>query len=108
MEAVIRDGGRQYRVKVGDTLKVDYRPLEKGATLEFQEVLYLGGEGKPTVGSPTVAGARVRATVLGPVKDPKVIIATFRRRKGLHTRVGHRQPHLRVKIEEVVGPAGSQ
>jgi large subunit ribosomal protein L21 len=101
MEAVIRDGGKQYRVKVGDTLKVDYRPLEKGSSLEFPEVLFLGGEGEPRVGSPTVAGAKVLATVLGPVKDKKVIIATFRRRKGLHTRVGHRQPHLRVKIERI-------
>src|SRR6266511_790914 len=101
MEAVIRDGGRQYRVKVGDTLKVDYRPLEKGSSLEFPEVLFLGGEGEPKVGSPTVAGAKVLATVLGPVKDKKVIIATFRRRKGLHTRVGHRQPHLTVKIERI-------
>jgi large subunit ribosomal protein L21 len=101
MEAVIRDGGKQYRVKVGDTLKVDYRPLEKGSSLEFPEVLVLGGEGEPRVGSPTVAGAKVLATVLGPVKDKKVIIATFRRRKGLHTRVGHRQPHLRVKIERI-------
>ncbi len=75
MEAVIRDGGRQYRVKVGDTLKVDYRPLEKGSSLEFPEVLFLGGEGEPKVGSPTVAGAKVLATVLGPVKDKKVIIA---------------------------------
>jgi len=101
MEAVIRDGGRQYRVKVGDILKVDYRPLEKGSTLEFPEVLYLGGEGEPRIGAPTVAGATVRATVLGPVKDRKVIIATFRRRKGLHTRVGHRQPHLKVRIEKI-------
>ena len=103
MEAVIRDGGRQYRVKVGDTLKVDYRPLEKGSSLEFPEVLYVGGEGEPRVGSPTLQGARVHATVLGPVKDKKLIIATFRRRKGLHTRVGHRQPHLRVKIEKIEG-----
>jgi large subunit ribosomal protein L21 len=101
MEAVIRDGGKQYRVKVGDTLKVDYRPLEKGSSLEFPEVLYVGGEGSPKVGSPTVQGARVQAKVLGPVKDKKVIIATFRRRKGLHTRVGHRQRHLQVKIEKI-------
>jgi len=103
MEAVIRDGGKQYRVKVGDTLKVDYRPLEKGSTLEFPDVLFLGGEGEPRVGAPTVSGAKVHATVLGPVKDKKLIIATFRRRKGLHTRVGHRQPHLRVKIERIEG-----
>jgi large subunit ribosomal protein L21 len=105
MEAVFRDGGRQYRVKVGDTLNVDYRPLEKGSTLYFGEVLYLGGEGEPQVGAPKVEGARVQATVLGPVKDKKLISATFRRRKGLHTRTGHRQPHLKVKIEAVLPPS---
>jgi large subunit ribosomal protein L21 len=103
MEAVIRDGGRQYRVKVGDTLKVDYRPLEKGSSLLFEEVLYLGGEGEPKLGDPLVKGAKVHAKVLGPVKDKKVISATFRRRKGLHTRTGHRQPHLQVKVEKIEG-----
>jgi large subunit ribosomal protein L21 len=101
MEAVIRDGGRQYRVKVGDTLKVDYRPVEKGSSLEFPEVLFVGGEGEPKIGTPTLAGAKVHATVLGPVKDKKLIIATFRRRKGLHTRVGHPQPHISVKNERL-------
>lgn len=103
MEAVIRDGGKQYRVKVGDTLDLDWRPLDEGHSLEFPEVLYLGGEGEPRVGKPMVKGARVRATVVGPHKGKKLIIATFRRRKGLHTRVGHRQKYLRVKIEAIEG-----
>ena len=103
MEAVIRDGGKQYRVKVGDTLDVDYRALDAGSSLEFAEVLYLGGEGEPRVGKPSVEGARVRATVVGPVKGKKVISATYRRRKGLHTRTGHRQKYTRVKIEAIEG-----
>ena len=104
MEAVIRDGSRQFRVKVGDTLDVDYRPLEKGSTLEFSEVLYLGGDqGKPRVGKPTISGAKVRATVLGLHKGKKLIVATFRRRKGLHTRTGHRQKYTRVKIDAIDG-----
>ena len=104
MEAVIRDGGRQYRVKVGDTLKVDFRLAEQGSTLEFADVLYVGGEGQaPRIGTPHVQGARVTAKVLGPIKDRRVISATFRRRKGLHTRTGHRQPHIQVKIEKIEG-----
>ncbi len=105
MEAVFKDGGRQYRVKEGDTLDVDFRPIEKGATLEFPEVLYVGGEGpaQARVGRPTVTGAKVRAVVLGPVKGKKLIAATFRRRKGLHKRVGHRQSYIKVKIEKIEG-----
>jgi large subunit ribosomal protein L21 len=103
MEAVIKDGGRQYRVKVGDTLEVDYRPAEKGSSVEFPEVLYLGGEGEPRVGTPTVSGAKVTGTVLGPVKGKKLIVALYRRRKGLHTRTGHRQPYLKVKIDKIEG-----
>lgn len=103
MEAVFRDGGRQYRVKIGDTLDVDYRNSDAGSTLEFPEVLYLGGEGESRVGTPTVDGARVLATVVGPVKGRKVIAAKFLRRKGHHTRIGHRQPHLRVRIDKIEG-----
>ena len=101
MEAVIRDGGRQYRVKEGDTLKVDYRPLEKGSTIEFDQVLYLSGDGEPRVGTPTVEGAKVQGTVLGMVRDKKLVVATYRRRKGLHKSSGHRQPHIQVKIEKI-------
>jgi large subunit ribosomal protein L21 len=103
MEAVFKDGGRQYRVKVGDTLEVDYRPLEKGSTIEFGEVLYMGGEGEPRVGKPVVKGAKVLGTVLGPTKGKKLIVATYRRRKGLHTRTGHRQPFIKVKIDKIEG-----
>ncbi len=103
MEAVFRDGGRQYRVKVGDTLNVDYRDAEKGGTLEFPEVLYLGGEGEPRVGAPTLQGAKVVATVLDSLKGKKVIAAKFLRRKGHHTRVGHRQTYLRVRIDKIEG-----
>ncbi len=102
MEAVIRDGGHQYRVSEGLTLDIEYRQMEKGATLEFPEVLYVGGEGSPAkVGTPTVAGAKVVAKVLGPVKGDKVISTIFRRRKGLRHRRGHRQPYLRIQIEKI-------
>ena len=102
MEAVIRDGAHQYRVKEGLTLDVEYRAVDKGATLEFPEVLFVGGEGgQVKVGTPTVEGAKVVAKVIGPVKGDKVISTIFRRRKGLRHRRGHRQPYLRVQIEKI-------
>lgn len=101
MEAVIRDGGHQYRVTEGMTLDVQFREAEAGASLEFPEVLFVGGGGSTKVGTPTVSGAKVVAKVLGPVKGDKVLVAKFRRRQGSRSRVGHRQPYLRVQIEKI-------
>ncbi len=104
MEAVIRDGGHQYRVAEGDTLDIQYREVEAGASIDFDNVLYLGGDGGETrIGTPTVDGARVRARVVGPVKGDKLLVAKFRRRKGSRSRVGHRQPYIRVQIEKIEG-----
>ena len=102
MEAVIRDGGHQYRVSEGMTLDIEFREAESGSSLEFPEVLYIGGEGTdPKLGTPIIKGAKVLAKVVGPVKDKKLIIMKFRRRKGSRTRTGHRQSHLRVQIEKI-------
>ena len=103
MEAVIRDGGHQYTVSEGETLDVEFRDVEEGATLEFPEVLYLRGDGDARVGAPTVDGAKVTAKVIGAVKVDKLIVAKFRRRKSSRTRVGHRQQFLRVQIEKIEG-----
>ena len=102
MQAVIRDGGRQYRVTEGLTLDIDYREAEEGSTLDFEDVLYVGGEGaEARIGTPVVSGAKVTARVIGAVKGDKVLVAKFRRRKGSRTRNGHRQPYLRVQIDSI-------
>ena len=102
MEAIFRDGGRQYRVQQGETLEVDYRELEAGSTIEFNEVLFVGGDsGAPKVGSPLVEGAKVVGKVLGDVKGKKLIIMHFRRRKNSRRRVGHRQKYTQVQIEKI-------
>ena len=104
MEAVIRDGGHQYTVAEGETLDVEFRDVDSGETLEFPEVLYISGDGaEARIGAPTVSGAKVIAKVVGPVKGDKLIVTKFRRRKGSRSRVGHRQPYLRVKIEKIEG-----
>ena len=104
-EAIFQSGGRQYKVSEGSTIEVDYQDdLDAGATLEFSEVLYVGGEGSESrVGTPLIDGAKVVGTVVGKTKGPKLIIAQFRRRKNSRRRVGHRQPFTRVKIDKIEG-----
>ena len=105
MYAIFEDGSHQFRVREGDTIVVDLRDVERGAEIEFTNVLLLAGEGEPVIGAPAVAGAKVVAKVLEQFKDKKIIIQKFRRRKNMRRRNGHRQSHLRVKIMSVVAPA---
>jgi large subunit ribosomal protein L21 len=102
MEAIFRDGGKQYKVSEGATIEVELKELEPGSTLEFPDVLFVGEEGKPPrVGTPVLEGAKVVGTVLGEIRGPKVLIANFLRRKNSRRRIGHRQPYTRVKIERI-------
>ena len=103
MEAIIRDGGRQYKVQEGDMLEVDYRAVDPGSEIEFAEVLCVRKKegSKPQFGTPTVEGARVVGKVVQHTKGPKLIVMHFRRRKNSKTRVGHRQPFTAVRIEKI-------
>ena len=99
MYAVIRTGGKQYRVAQGDHLKVEKLDGELGGKLSF-EVLLVGGEGEAKVGSPLVAGAAVEGEILSQGKHKKVI--HFRKRKeGWTKKRGHRQPFTEVVITDV-------
>ena len=103
MYAIIVDGGRQYRVEPGMEVDVDYRDVPQGENVTFEKVLAISGNDGMTLGSPTVAGASVTASVIGPKLDKKIYIQKFRRRKNSRTRTGHRQIHTRVKIEKIAG-----
>lgn len=100
MYAVIRDRGRQYTVRAGETLRVDRLEQEPGASIELGEVLLLGGE-QAQVGTPTVKGAVVRATVLGEHKDAKIIVFKKKRRKMYRRKQGHRQRYTDVQVESI-------
>jgi large subunit ribosomal protein L21 len=95
MFAVIRTGGKQYRVTPNAVLKVEKLEAEPGATVTFTDVLALGSEAGVVVGSPTVAGAAVTATVMAQDRLDKVIIFKKRRRQNSRRRNGHRQ-HVTV------------
>ncbi|MAJ27883.1 50S ribosomal protein L21 [bacterium TMED181] len=102
MHAIFRDGGRQYRVEEGETLFLDYRDAEPGSTLQFSEVLAIEpGSGDFVCGTPLVDGASVEAEVIEEVKGPKVIFHRFRRRKNSHSRKGHRQKYIKVRIGKI-------
>lgn len=102
MYAVIKTGGKQYRVADNDTLKVEKVVGEAGATVEFTEVLMLGGEGEPKVGTPMIAGAKVTAEVVEQGRAKKVIAFKKRRRKNSRRKRGHRQELTTVRITEIV------
>jgi large subunit ribosomal protein L21 len=95
--AIIRTGGRQYRVAEGDTIDVDRLEGAAGQKLSFDDVLLHADGEKLTHGSP-VAGAHVTCEVIEQRKDKKVIAFKYRRRKGYHRTVGHRRKLTRVKI----------
>lgn len=103
MQAVIKTGGKQYRVAVGDKLMVESLPVDAGAPVEFSTVLLLKSGDTVTVGTPTIEGAKVRATVLENGRGPKVRIVKFRRRKHYRKQQGHRQNYTKVEINEIVG-----
>ena len=102
--AIIEDSGTQFKIEPGDRLEVDLRDLKEGqTTLTFDKVLLVSSEGGLKVGQPVVAGATVTAKILGQIKDDKVWVERFTRRKGFHRRVGHRQKYIAVQIEAVNG-----
>jgi large subunit ribosomal protein L21 len=99
--AIIRTGGRQYRVAEGDTIDVDLLDVEAGKTATFGDVLMYADGKDLTHGNPIISGARVTAEVVEQRKDKKVIAFKFKRRKGYHRTVGHRRKLTRVKIKSI-------
>jgi large subunit ribosomal protein L21 len=103
MYAVIRSGGKQYRVESGKQVRVESLPAEVGAAVAFEEVLLLGGGDAVKIGAPLVAGATVKATVLAHGRGDKVKIFKLRRRKHYQKTQGHRQNYTEVRIDDIVG-----
>jgi len=102
MYAIIDDGGRQHKVTTGDVIRIDReikKDLEK--TITFDRVLFVGGEGEPRIGEPLVAGASVVGDVLGAIKGKKIDTIKYKRRKGYHKKIGHRQTQLHIKISSI-------
>jgi large subunit ribosomal protein L21 len=103
MYAVIKTGGKQYKVAPGEKLKVETLPADVGAAVVLDHVLMIGEGDSVRVGQPIVAGATVTATVVAHGRGDKVRIFKMRRRKHYQKHQGHRQNYTELKIESIVG-----
>jgi len=102
MFAVIRTGGKQYRVAPNDIIEIERIAGEPGDIIELGEVLLLGGDGGPKTGSPTIVGALVAAEVLEQGRGDKIIVFKKKRRKGYRRKKGHRQDLTTLRITEIL------
>ena len=103
MYAVIKSGGKQYRVESGAKLRIEALSADVGAAVSFDQVLLVGGDSDSVkIGAPLVSGARVKATVLGHGRGDKVKIFKLRRRKHFQKTQGHRQSYTEVRIDDIV------
>ncbi len=99
---MIQTGGKQYLVSEGQTLKVEKLPLEAGSSVEFDVLLISDEDGSDTnVGTPTVGGVKVKATVLEQGRAEKVSVIKYKRKVRYRRNVGHRQPFTKLKIEQI-------
>ena len=103
MYAVIKTGGKQYRVSPGEKLKVEQITADVGAEVVLDQVLMVGEGDSVRLGQPTVTGATVKATVVGHGRADKVRIFKMRRRKHYQKHQGHRQNYTELKIDSIVG-----
>lgn len=101
MYAIIKTGGKQYRVAEGQTLKIEKLDVESGSNVDFDQVLMIANGENSQVGQPLVAGAKVSAEVLEHGKGKKVSMVRFKRRKHSMKWRGHRQPFTTIKITKI-------
>lgn len=102
MYAVIRTGGKQYRITEGDVLRIEKISGEVGSDVSFDEVLLVGGTDSPKVGRPILAGVKVIGKIVAQKKHPRVV--HFRKEKEGWTRKrGHRQPYTEIKVTSIAG-----
>lgn len=100
MYAIIATGGKQYKVAEGDIIKVEKLGIAAGETYTFDQVLAVNN-GSLSIGTPTVQGASVSATVLSEGKDRKIVVYKYKRKTGYHKKNGHRQQFTQLKINKI-------
>ena len=103
MYAVVRTGGKQYRVGQGDLVKVERLAGQVGDKITLAEVLFVGGNGEAKIGTPTVSGVKVMAEIVDQGRAKKILVFKKKRRKGYSRQHGHRQYLTTLKIVEIQG-----
>ncbi|MHC4938812.1 MAG: 50S ribosomal protein L21 [Planctomycetota bacterium] len=103
MYAIIEDHGRQYTVRAGDVIRIDRKDANEKEQVTFDRVLMVRSDDDARIGTPTVDGAKVTATVLGEIKAPKIVVRKFKRRKNYRRKQGHRQRYTQVRIDSIEG-----
>jgi large subunit ribosomal protein L21 len=99
--AIIQIGGKQYKIKEGDIIFVEKLAGNEGETIEFNEVLAVSQDSGFTVGTPSIAGASVSATLVKHGKDKKIYVFTYKSKKNEKRKIGHRQPHTKIQIQKI-------
>jgi large subunit ribosomal protein L21 len=103
MYAVIRSGGKQYRVSQGGSLRVEKLPGEVGSSVTLDEVLMIGGDGDVKIGTPQVDGAQITGTIVAQGRGQKIRVFKMKRRKGYRRSQGHRQDFTEIRVDEIRG-----
>ncbi len=101
MYAVIRSGGKQYRVSQGGRLRVEKLEGEVGSSVTLDDVLMVGEEGNVKIGAPCVDGARVTGTIIAQGRGPKLTVFKMKRRKGYRRKYGHRQDYTEIRVDQI-------
>ncbi len=102
MYAVIKTGGKQYKVNAGDVINVEKLPVYVGEEVVFDEVLFAQKDDGIVCGNPCIEGAKVVADVIEQGKGPKVVVFKYKSKKDFRKKQGHRQPYTKVQIKEIV------
>lgn len=103
MYAVVQTGGKQYRLSVGDNLRVEKLAGEPGNVIDLQDVLMISDGEKVSVGNPLIAGATVKAEIVGHGRDKKIRVFKMKRRKKYRRTQGHRQSFTHLRVTEISG-----
>ena len=101
MFAIVQIGGKQYKVQEGDIIFVEKLNFEEGQTVEFDHVLAVSRGEEFVIGNPAISGASVSADIVNHGKDKKIYVMTYKPKKNVKRKLGHRQPHTKIQIKTI-------